>query len=113
MVFQDYALFPHLDVAGNVGYGLGRRPDRDGVAEVLDLVGLGATRGRPCMSVRRQAAAGRAGRALAPTPDLILLDEPFSNLDAGLRERLRKEVPRSSGAPASRRSSSPTTRPRR
>ena len=40
MVFQDYALFPHLDVAGNVGYGLGRRPDRARVAEVLDLVGL-------------------------------------------------------------------------
>ncbi len=93
MVFQDYALFPHLDVAGNVGYGLGRRPDGDRVAEVLDLVGLSAEANRPVheLSGGQQQRVALA-RALAPTPELILLDEPFSNLDAGLRDRLRQEV---------------------
>ena len=93
MVFQDYALFPHLDVVGNVGYGLGRRPDPDRVAEVLDLVGLEAEARRPVheLSGGQQQRVALA-RALAPTPDLILMDEPFSNLDAGLRDRLRQEV---------------------
>jgi iron(III) transport system ATP-binding protein len=93
MVFQDYALFPHLDVAGNVGYGLGRRPDRTRVDEVLDLVGLSDEAGRPVheLSGGQQQRVALA-RALAPTPELILLDEPFSNLDAGLRDRLRQEV---------------------
>jgi iron(III) transport system ATP-binding protein len=93
MVFQDYALFPHLDVAGNVGYGLGRKPDRDRVAEVLELVGLEAEADRPVheLSGGQQQRVALA-RALAPTPELILLDEPFSNLDAGLRDRLRQEV---------------------
>jgi iron(III) transport system ATP-binding protein len=93
MVFQDYALFPHLDVAGNVGYGLGRRPDRERVAEVLDLVGLDAEAKRPVheLSGGQQQRVALA-RALAPTPELILMDEPFSNLDAGLRDRLRQEV---------------------
>jgi iron(III) transport system ATP-binding protein len=93
MVFQDYALFPHLDVAGNVGYGLGRSPDRGRVAEVLDLVGLAADAQRPVheLSGGQQQRVALA-RALAPTPELILLDEPFSNLDAGLRDRLRQEV---------------------
>ena len=93
MVFQDYALFPHLDVAGNVGYGLGRKPDRARVDEVLELVGLAEDRGRAVheLSGGQQQRVALA-RALAPTPDLILLDEPFSNLDAGLRERLRDEV---------------------
>jgi iron(III) transport system ATP-binding protein len=93
MVFQDYALFPHLDVAGNVGYGLGRRPDPERVTEVLDLVGLAGDAERPVheLSGGQQQRVALA-RALAPTPDLILLDEPFSNLDAGLRDRLRQEV---------------------
>jgi len=93
MVFQDYALFPHLDVAGNVGYGLGRRPDRDRVDEVLELVGLGAEARRPVheLSGGQQQRVALA-RALAPTPELILMDEPFSNLDAGLRDRLRQDV---------------------
>jgi iron(III) transport system ATP-binding protein len=93
MVFQDYALFPHLDVAANVGYGLGRRPDRGRVVEVLELVGLGGDGARPVheLSGGQQQRVALA-RALAPTPDLVLLDEPFSNLDASLRERLRGEV---------------------
>jgi iron(III) transport system ATP-binding protein len=93
MVFQDYALFPHLDVAGNVGYGLGRKPDRARVAEVLELVGLAADAHRPVheLSGGQQQRVALA-RALAPTPELLLLDEPFSNLDAGLRDRLRQEV---------------------
>ena len=93
MVFQDYALFPHLDVAGNVGYGLGRKPERERVAEVLELVGLDAEAERPVheLSGGQQQRVALA-RALAPTPELILMDEPFSNLDAGLRDRLRQEV---------------------
>jgi iron(III) transport system ATP-binding protein len=93
MVFQDYALFPHLDVAGNVGYGLGRKPDRYRVGEVLELVGLDAEAERPVheLSGGQQQRVALA-RALAPTPELILMDEPFSNLDAGLRDRLRQEV---------------------
>jgi iron(III) transport system ATP-binding protein len=93
MVFQDYALFPHYDVAGNVAYGLGRKPDRRRVQEVLELVGLEHEGSRPVheLSGGQQQRVALA-RALAPAPELVLLDEPFSNLDAGLRDRLRQEV---------------------
>jgi len=93
MVFQDYALFPHMDVAANVGYGLGRKPDPVRVREALELVGLGDSGKRLVheLSGGQQQRVALA-RALAPTPDIVLLDEPFSNLDASLRDRLRQEV---------------------
>ncbi|MGI8728036.1 MAG: ABC transporter ATP-binding protein [Solirubrobacterales bacterium] len=95
MVFQDFALFPHLDVAGNVAYAIGRRADPERVQRALELVGLGdyARRSVHELSGGEQQRVALA-RALAPGPDLVLLDEPFSNLDASLRERLRGEVRR-------------------
>jgi iron(III) transport system ATP-binding protein len=96
LVFQDYALFPHLSVARNVAYGLGhlpRRERRDRVHEVLDLVGL-ADLGRrlPTALSGGQQQRVALARALAPSPELVLLDEPFSNLDAALRSSVREEV---------------------
>jgi iron(III) transport system ATP-binding protein len=96
LVFQDYALFPHLSVARNVAYGLGHLPRRDRKArvhEVLDLVGL-ADLGRrlPTALSGGQQQRVALARALAPCPELVLLDEPFSNLDAALRSSVREEV---------------------
>ena len=93
MVFQDWALFPHLTVAQNVGFGLGRRRDPDRVAEVLAMVGLAgeADRQPGTLSGGQQQRVALA-RALAPRPDVLLLDEPFSNLDVTLRAHLRREV---------------------
>jgi iron(III) transport system ATP-binding protein len=96
MVFQDYALFPHLTVSDNVGFGLrsltpadrGRR-----VAELLEVVGMerAADRYPHELSGGQQQRVALA-RALAPRPELLLLDEPFSNLDVELRQRLGLEV---------------------
>ena len=95
MVFQEYALFPHVSVAENVGYGV-RGADRvQRVHDVLKLVGLedhGSRFPHELSGGEQQRVA--LARALAPAPDVVLLDEPFSNLDAPQRERMRRELRR-------------------
>jgi ABC-type Fe3+/spermidine/putrescine transport system ATPase subunit len=98
MVFQDYALFPHLDVAGNVSFALveqrwPRERQAARVAELLELVGLAGLEKRRVQQLsggQQQRVA--LARALAAEPDLLLFDEPLSNLDASLREVLKREI---------------------
>ncbi|MGH7278792.1 MAG: ABC transporter ATP-binding protein [Candidatus Rokuibacteriota bacterium] len=98
VVFQDYALFPHLTIADNVGFGLQGLPRaarRDRVQDVLARVGLTEFHGRyPHELSGGQQQRVAVARALAPAPALMLLDEPFSNLDADLRSQMRDEVER-------------------
>lgn len=96
MVFQDYALFPHLDVATNIGFGLHRlsRAERerrvDELLQVVQLTSVSKKYPHELSGGQQQRVA--LARALAPKPELLLLDEPFSNLDVSLRERLSMEV---------------------
>jgi thiamine transport system ATP-binding protein len=98
LVFQDGALFPHRDVAGNVGYGLevagvGARERRARVAEALELVGLAGAGPRAVDTLSGGEAQRVAlARALAPRPRALLLDEPLGALDGPLRERLQDEL---------------------
>ncbi len=93
MVFQDYALFPHLTVAENVGFGLPRRERSTRVPKLLSLTrldDLGRRYPHELSGGQQQRVA--LARALAPAPELVLLDEPWSNVDPHLREMLRAEV---------------------
>ena len=94
MVFQEGALFPHLTVAQNVAFGLPKNADREeAVADALRLVNLeGYDKRYPHQLSGGQQQRVALARALAPSPDLILMDEPFSSLDRSLREQLRAEV---------------------
>ncbi|MBN9644345.1 ABC transporter ATP-binding protein [Corynebacterium mendelii] len=96
MIFQDYALFPHMTVEKNVAYGLTGMPRsrvKERVGQVLELVGMADYLTRyPYQLSGGQQQRIAVARALAPDPEVLLLDEPFSNLDTNLRASVRQEI---------------------
>ena len=92
MVFQDYALFPHFTVFDNIAFGISKNK-KERVTEVLDLVALeGFEKRFPHELSGGQQQRVALARALAPKPELLILDEPFSNLDVILRQQLRSDI---------------------
>lgn len=95
-MFQDYALFPHLSVWDNVGFGLSGLPRAQRarrIADIIERIGIGALADRcPHMLSGGEQQRVALARALAPQPRLLLMDEPFSNLDRGLRDKVRQET---------------------
>ncbi|GHA12335.1 iron ABC transporter ATP-binding protein [Devosia pacifica] len=96
LMFQDYALFPHMDVKRNIAFGLkglNRQDTQRRVAQMIDRIGIVALADRyPHMLSGGEQQRVALARALAPQPDVLLMDEPFSNLDRGLRETVRLET---------------------
>lgn len=93
LIFQDYALFPHLSILDNVAFGIARRDALAQAQAALDKVGLG-DRGRsfPHMLSGGEQQRVALARAIAPRPEVMLMDEPFSGLDVRLRDRVRDET---------------------